>query len=151
MIVLIINQADTEKKTPTKDQIIQDFAFFILSSFPAESIYIIHPIINEITAITATYFISVAVDAAKNSVASFAVETLEELGVDTTSSSGHHGSHAQFTGGVFVANAFKQKWKNTNKERKNFFINILMIKNKNNNTYNRIRRKSNKKSNKSHF
>jgi hypothetical protein len=32
-----------------------------------------------------------------------------------------------------------------------FFINILMIKNKNNNAYNRIRRKSNKKSNKSHF
>jgi hypothetical protein len=101
LIVLIINQADTEKKTPTKDQIIQDFAFFILSSFPAESMYIIHPIINEITAITATYFISTAVDVAKNSVASFEVATLEELGLSTTSSSEHHGNQAQLTGGVF--------------------------------------------------
>jgi hypothetical protein len=60
-MTLIMNQAETEKNTHTKDQIIHHFAFFILSSFPQERIYKTPPHIKEITAITAVYFIRVPI------------------------------------------------------------------------------------------
>ena len=52
--ILIIPQAEIETRTQTKDQIIHDFAFFVLSSSHHENKYINPLIINAITAITAT-------------------------------------------------------------------------------------------------
>jgi hypothetical protein len=60
-IRFMINQAEIDNNTQTKDQIIQFFAFFVVSSFQAEVKYIIPEIIVEITAITAIYFIRVAI------------------------------------------------------------------------------------------
>lgn len=54
----MINHEETERRTPTKAQIIQVFAFFTFSSSHPESKYIIPLIISEITARTATYLMT---------------------------------------------------------------------------------------------
>jgi len=53
-IILIIDQAEIDKNTQTKDQIIQFFAVFVLSSSQPDNIYIIQLIIKANTAKTAT-------------------------------------------------------------------------------------------------
>lgn len=60
-MILIIDHANTDTRTPTKAHIIMFFARFIFSSSPPERRYIIHPIITAITAITEIYSISVLI------------------------------------------------------------------------------------------
>ena len=61
LIMLISDQASTDIKTHTRAQIITDFAFFVFSSCPLDSKYMIPPSITAKTAKTATYLIPVAI------------------------------------------------------------------------------------------
>jgi hypothetical protein len=56
--MFIIAQADIDKKTQAKDQMIQVFAFFVFASSHQDKIYIIQLITIAITAKTAVYCIN---------------------------------------------------------------------------------------------
>lgn len=96
---MIIDQADIERKTQTKDQIIHFFDFFAFSSSHQEKIYINQLAINAKTAKTATICI--------NSETTESISLAQILLSKLVGGSGfvnevslHQGSHAQLTGGA---------------------------------------------------
>lgn len=99
--MFMIDHADTDNITHTKDQIIQFLAFFTFSSSHHESRYIIQLIISAITATTATNCI---VSQIKFEITSNHLLSLTHGfdGFIVTHSSSHHGSPQQFTTGAWA-------------------------------------------------
>jgi hypothetical protein len=120
----IIIQADTEKNTPTSDQIIHFFALFTFSSSPHDMRYMIPLTIRARTASTAVYLIIIATIKDRSVSALFDVRFASSV---PPHSSLHQGSPAQTIhgGAEYDISVVVNKLSAIKIPRRIFFISIV--------------------------